>query len=58
MRLGRLAAQDGVRHVRGREVVVHVPRGTPFNVDGEICHCGDPATFTVDPGAVQVVVGR
>jgi YegS/Rv2252/BmrU family lipid kinase len=58
MRLGRLAAQSGVRHVLGREVTVHAPPGTPFNVDGELCHCGEPALFTVEPRAFRVVMPR
>jgi diacylglycerol kinase family enzyme len=55
MRLGRLAAQDGVRHVLGREVLVHAPAQTSFNIDGELCRCERPARFTVTPRAVAVV---
>ena len=57
MRSGRITGQRGVFHARGREVVLDVPAGTTFNVDGEVCGCGEPARFTIRPAAVEVVVG-
>lgn len=53
MKRGKLVEQDDVPHHRGRTVAVHGAR--TFNVDGEVCDCGAPATFTVT-GHVDVVV--
>ncbi|MDP9401514.1 MAG: hypothetical protein M3P39_11345, partial [Actinomycetota bacterium] len=55
MRAGRLITQPGVHHLRGAQLLVEVPPGTPFNVDGEVCDL-QPARFSVRPRAVQVVV--
>jgi len=57
MRRGTLEGQRGVRHWRAHDVTIDVPAGTEFNVDGEICRL-EPATFTVQPGGVQVIVAR
>jgi diacylglycerol kinase (ATP) len=56
LRRGNLTAQRGVRHGRGVRVEVGVPRGTAFNVDGEVIDHG-PARFTIEPGAFRVVTG-
>jgi diacylglycerol kinase (ATP) len=55
MRSGTLTEQPGVRHARGREVVLDVPRGTCFNVDGELCRI-EPARFRSRGERVAVVV--
>jgi diacylglycerol kinase family enzyme len=55
MRRGVLTKQDDVPHHRGREIEVDVPRGTEFNVDGDL-RTPDPARFTVLTGGVRVVV--
>ena len=39
--------QPGVRHARGRASRSSCRRGTPFNVDGEVCDLGTPARFAV-----------
>jgi YegS/Rv2252/BmrU family lipid kinase len=57
MRRGTLEEQRGVLHARARRVEIDAPPGTQFNVDGEICDLR-PATFTVRPGGVRVVVAK
>jgi YegS/Rv2252/BmrU family lipid kinase len=57
MKTGRLVQQDAVVHVRGARVEVR-NGDAPFNVDGEICHCGSPAVFTVRERAVEIVIPR
>jgi diacylglycerol kinase (ATP) len=55
MRAGRLIDERGVRHGRGREILVEVPSGAPFNVDGELCAVS-PGRFSVRRRALSVVV--
>jgi diacylglycerol kinase (ATP) len=57
MRCGTLEQQRGVLHARARRVDIRTAPDTEFNVDGEICRL-HPATFTVQPGGVRVVVAR
>ncbi|GAB1508901.1 diacylglycerol/lipid kinase family protein [Actinophytocola sp. KF-1] len=54
MRRGMLTQQEDVPHHRGHAIEVDVPRGTEFNVDGDL-RTPDPARFTVLPGGVRVV---
>jgi diacylglycerol kinase (ATP) len=56
MRRGTLAQLEEVVHARGTELVVDVPAGTTFNVDGEVVECGGPVRFTVRPGAFALLV--
>jgi diacylglycerol kinase (ATP) len=56
LRFGGITAQSGVEHARAKRIEVHVPAGTHWNVDGEVCGL-EPATFEAEPGAVAVVVG-
>lgn len=53
MRRGDLTEQEGVVHLRGREVVVDGPG--EWNVDGERCGLA-PARFRVQPRALEVLV--
>ncbi|MFI7675416.1 diacylglycerol/lipid kinase family protein [Actinophytocola sp. NPDC049390] len=55
MRRGMLTQQEDVPHHRGHEIAVDVPRGTEFNVDGDL-RTLDPARFALLPGRVRVVV--
>jgi len=55
LRFGRITRQPGVRHARAARIDVRVPPGTQWNVDGEVCTL-EPATFTAERGAVEVVV--
>jgi len=55
LRRGTIAGQPGVHTARGRRIELDVAEGTTFNVDGEIVESG-PAVFTVEPGAVELVV--
>jgi YegS/Rv2252/BmrU family lipid kinase len=57
MRRGTLEEQRGVLHARARRVELETPRGTQFNVDGELCE-PHPTVFTVRPGGVRVVVAH
>jgi diacylglycerol kinase (ATP) len=57
MRSGRLEGQRGVRHRRAPSFVVEVGPDTAFNVDGELAVRSGPVRFTVEPAAVEVVVG-
>ena len=50
-----IAEQHGVVHSRGRVVEVGLPRGTEFNVDGEI-RDGGMERITVEAGAFTLVV--
>ena len=56
MRTGRLVHQDDVVHARGARVEVQARDAAAFNVDGEVCHPGPPATFTVRPRAFELLV--
>lgn len=56
LRIGRLENQGGVHSRRCGRVELDVPPGTAFNVDGEVVESG-PVAFTVEPGAVELVVG-
>jgi diacylglycerol kinase family enzyme len=53
MRRQELVHEDAVLHVRGHEVELDTPPGTPFNVDGEVLH-PYPARFGV-LGVIDVV---
>lgn len=55
LRFGRITRQRGVVHARARRIEVRASTGTRWNVDGEVCDL-QPATFGVEPGAVEVVV--
>ncbi|HEX2103500.1 MAG TPA: diacylglycerol kinase family protein [Solirubrobacteraceae bacterium] len=55
MRNGSLVEQPGVHHARGRTVELGLPRGTPFNVDGEVCEVS-PTRFCARGERVRVVV--
>jgi diacylglycerol kinase (ATP) len=55
MSRGRLVREDDVRHIRARTVELDLPRGTDFNVDGEIIAL-ERARFEV-VGTVAVVAG-
>ncbi|MFC4851997.1 diacylglycerol/lipid kinase family protein [Actinophytocola glycyrrhizae] len=57
MRRGMLTQQEDVPHHRGGEIEVVVPRGTEFNVDGDL-RVLDPARFSLLDGGVRVVVPR
>ena len=52
---GRIASQPGTVHARARSFQVDVPRGTRFNVDGEVVPLG-PLRFTSEPRAFRLVV--
>lgn len=54
MRRGGLVDQPGVHHARGRTIEVDLPRGTPFNVDGEVCAVA-PAVFCARGERVRVI---
>jgi diacylglycerol kinase (ATP) len=56
MRNGTIAAQPGVLHARRDDLVLRVPAGTAFNVDGEVVRTGPLVRVTVRD-AVDVVVG-
>lgn len=57
MRRGDLAGQEDVVHVRGDDIVLEVPAGTPFNVDGELVRSrGDSVRFTARQDAYELVV--
>jgi YegS/Rv2252/BmrU family lipid kinase len=56
MRRGTLAQLEEVVHVRGTELVVDVPAGTAFNVDGEVVENDGPVRFSVRPGAFALLV--
>jgi len=58
LRTGGIAEQDAVHHARGRAVEVSAPRGTRFNVDGELHDLGTPAHFRTGDTRVAVVVPR
>jgi diacylglycerol kinase family enzyme len=55
MRRGTLAEQDDVIHVRGDEIAVDVPAGTPFNVDGEVVQPGGQVTFSARARAFTLI---
>jgi diacylglycerol kinase (ATP) len=57
MRTGRLEGQRGVHARRGPAFEVEVGPATSFNVDGEICEPSGRVSFTVEPAAVELVVG-
>jgi diacylglycerol kinase family enzyme len=57
MRTGTLEEQSGVHKRRSPAFTVEVEPETSFNVDGEICVRSGEVRFTVDPDAVEVVVG-
>lgn len=54
MKTGRLVAQPGVPHERGREIAVELDGHPAFNVDGETCRC-EPASFRLHDGGFDVV---
>lgn len=56
MRRGDLAGQDGVVHLRGSDVELGVPAGTPFNVDGELIEAGPRVAATARADAYRLVV--
>ena len=56
MRRGTLRHQEPVGDHLAREVILEVPRGTRFNVDGDVERSG-PCEFTVEPGAFELLVG-
>lgn len=56
MRLGNLADQPGVVHVRGEDVEARVEPGTPFDVDGEVVQAPARVPFCVRDGAFALVV--
>ena len=53
MRRGKLVREDDVPHVRGRVVELDLPRGTDFNVDGEVITLERPRFEVV--GTIEVV---
>ena len=55
LRSGRVTAQAGVVHARGRVVEVDVAPGTGWNVDGELVVAG-ATRFEVSPAAFTLVV--
>lgn len=55
LRAGEVEEQPGVHSRRCRVAEVELPGPTGFNVDGELVEAGS-ARFTVEPGAVEVVV--
>jgi len=55
LQTGTIKAQDGVTHRRAARV--QFEGRAHFNVDGEIVAPGDGASFGVEAGAVQLVVG-
>ena len=57
MRTGTLEGQAGVHKRRASAFVAQLEPGTAFNVDGELCVRSGEVRFTVDPEAVEVVVG-
>lgn len=57
LRFGRITRQAGVAHARAHRIEVHVPVGTRWNVDGEVCTL-QPASFAAERGAIDVVVPR
>ena len=57
MRTGTLEQQSGVHKRRSAAFTFEVEPETSFNVDGEICVRSGEVRFTVDPEAVEVVVG-
>ena len=56
LRRGNVSSQAGVHTCRAATIELDVPGGTAFNVDGEIVTSGAVA-FTVEPGAIEVVIG-
>jgi YegS/Rv2252/BmrU family lipid kinase len=56
LRRGTITEQGDVRHARGSVVEVDLPKGTEFNVDGEV-HDTGMEHITVEPRAYQLVVG-
>lgn len=56
LRSGRVERQEGVQSVRCREAGLDAGGRFSMNVDGEVCEFG-PATFTVEPGAFELVAG-
>ena len=57
MRKGTLEEQKGVHKRRARAFALEVEPETSFNVDGEICVRSGEVRFTVEPDAVEVVLG-
>lgn len=55
MRRGTLAEQPGVVHLRADALVVEVPPGTPFNVDGEVVEAEGQTPFRVERAAFSLV---
>jgi YegS/Rv2252/BmrU family lipid kinase len=56
MRRGSLRRQEPVGDHLAREVTLEVPRGTRFNVDGDVERSG-PCELTVEPAAFELLVG-
>ena len=56
LRRGGIGEQTGVTKVRCSQVRVTLDGAQPWNVDGELVESGT-ATFTVDPEAIEVIVG-
>ena len=48
MRRGDLADAPDVVHTRVDAITLHVPAGTPFNVDGELVEAGPVVEVTLD----------
>jgi len=57
MRTGTLEEQAGVRTRRSAAFTFEVAPETAFNIDGELCVRSGEVRFTVDPDAVEVVIG-
>jgi diacylglycerol kinase family enzyme len=55
LRSGGIEGQEGVVTASGRRIEIEGAEG--FNVDGEVLDDRD-LTFTVEPAAYRVVVGR
>ncbi len=55
MRRGTLAEADGVLHTRVTSIVVTVPAGTKFNVDGELVTLGPEVRFEARADALRLV---
>ncbi len=55
MRRGDLADDPQVLHRRVADLVLEVPAGTPFNVDGELVEAGPEVRFSVRQAAYRLV---
>ncbi len=56
LRAGELVTQPGVLHARSPAFEVEVPKGAPFNVDGEVVELG-PTRFAVKRAGFELVAG-